>query len=112
MSAGKGVIRASQHNHSFERVIRLEILRKAYGYRVAAGRVDAVLLAGVSNFEFRADEGAPFSITHMYIGNETGRDADAAIIISFESPCEVRMSHAGPRCHVYVSSSSGEKSRL
>lgn len=54
-----------------------------------------------TNFEWRMEK--PVEIIHMYFGNETGKLEDFSFNISFNIPCNVKVSNPDGRCYLYIS---------
>lgn len=77
----------------------LSIIKNGKGYIVEIKRKE-IHAPMATNFEWRMEK--PVEITHMYFGTETGKYKDFSFNISFNIPCNVRISNHG-RCYLYIS---------
>jgi len=83
-------------------VTDIHILKKEYGYRLRAGMGQSILLAGVTNFEWRVTQGFPAPLTRLYAGSESGDMEEFVLHAQFGAPCTVRISNPDARCYLYI----------
>ncbi len=83
-------------------VTDIHILKKDYGYQFRAGMGQSILLAGVTNFEWRIAPGLAAPVTRLYMGSESGDMERFVLHVQFGAPCTVRISNPDARCYLYI----------
>jgi len=91
----------------FNSVKDISIARMIKGYSVKIGNHDKLEYPDASNFEWRIAQGMSPSLYHMYFGNETGDKHEFNFHITFNEPCEVKVSNGHPRCYIHIGNAKG-----
>ncbi len=94
-------MRELNHEESFTNVKDISISRLEKGYTITINK-ETINLSNASNFEWRITPGLLPTLHHMYFGNETGDEHELNLNITFNEPCNVRLSNGHPRCYVHV----------
>jgi len=91
----------------FNNVKDISISRLKKGYSIQIGNHNVLEYPDASNFEWRIAQGMSPSLYHMYFGNETGDKHEFNFHITFNEPCDVRVSNGHPRCYIHIENAKG-----
>ena len=89
-------------NNTFRKVRRISISRMKKGYSININGKKKLELPDASNFEWRIAKGGSPSLNHLYFGNEIGYANEYNFHLTFNDPCEVRITNGHPRCYIHI----------